>query len=237
MIKVKRRKHGGFTLSEVMISTCIFSVISMGLLIGLVSLERNFAATTDFATKHADQERLSDYLALDLRRAVVVNAATNDITIPIYYNATNKNPLLPAVDVAGDIFYTATDMSGKTILAGFLLAGSQPPTSLGNDGNYYVDQTAYAVYGPKTAGLWGPGTPLRVTIHYSLQGATIFRQQGSDSPIPVAENVKDFIFILNPDDLGKTMTTTITFNPTFVSSDASKATFYNKTLLRNINIY
>jgi prepilin-type N-terminal cleavage/methylation domain-containing protein len=236
MIKVKRRKHSGFTLSEVMISTSIFSAVSMGLLMGLVSLERNFAATTDFATKHADQERLSDYLALDLRRAVAVNAATNDITIPIYYDTTNKNPLQPAVDAAGDIFYTATDMSGKTILA-----GSGPPTSLipinSTDGNYYLDQTAYAVYGPKTLGLWGLGTPLRVTIHYSLQGATILRQQGSDSPIPVAENVKNFIFVLNPADLGKTMTTTITFNPTFVSSDTSTATFYNKTLLRNINIY
>ncbi|MEP6602123.1 MAG: hypothetical protein ABJB49_09995, partial [Nitrospirota bacterium] len=68
-MKIRFRENGGFSLSETMISTGIFSAISLGLLMGFVSLERNFAATTDFATNHADEARISDYLALDLRRA------------------------------------------------------------------------------------------------------------------------------------------------------------------------
>src|ERR1700719_3924024 len=81
---------GGFALSEVLFSTIIFSAISLGLILGFISLERNYAATTDFATNHADEMRISDYMALDLRRALAVQAATNDTTIfiPSYYDAS-----------------------------------------------------------------------------------------------------------------------------------------------------
>ena len=82
---------------KMMISMVIFSVICMGLLMGMVSLERNFVATTDFATNHADAIRISDYLALDLRRALTVQATQNNttITVPSYYD-TNGTPRTPA---------------------------------------------------------------------------------------------------------------------------------------------
>ena len=70
MKKPTAASEHGFLLPEMMISIVVFSAISMGLLMGFVSLERNFAATTDFATNHADAIRISDYLALDLRRAL-----------------------------------------------------------------------------------------------------------------------------------------------------------------------
>ena len=78
---------GGFVLAEVMFSTIIFAAISLGLILGFIALERNYAATTDFATNHADEMRISDYLALDLRRALTLQAAHNDTTIwiPRYY--------------------------------------------------------------------------------------------------------------------------------------------------------
>jgi len=131
--------------------------------------------------------RISDYLALDLRRALTIQTAQNDtsIYIPAYYDA-NGNPQAPAVDQNGDVYYGTNGSS--------------------------------------------------VRLHYYLSGSTIYRQQDSRTPIPVAENVKDFLF--NVTDLGKVVTTKITFNPTFVSSGAStnaiEATaFYNTTLLRN----
>lgn len=46
----------GFVLSEVMFSTIIFAAISLGLILGFIALERNYAATTDFATNHADED-------------------------------------------------------------------------------------------------------------------------------------------------------------------------------------
>src|SRR5438477_13135970 len=88
-----------FALSELMFSTIIFAAISLGLILGFIALERNYAATTDFATNHADEMRISDYLALDLRRALTLQAAHNDTTIwiPRYY-AINGSTQTPALD-------------------------------------------------------------------------------------------------------------------------------------------
>ena len=186
-MKMKFNKNGGSTLTETMISAGIFSAISIGLLMGFVSLERNFAATTDFATNHADQARISDYLARDLRSAWTVTSVPNDttITIPSYYD-TSGNPQTPTVDGAGEVSY-------------------------GVSGSF-------------------------ITIRYYLLGSTIYRRQDSQTPIAIAQNVRDFIF--NVTDLGKVVNTQLTFNPTFASGGASNAaiaatTFYNTTLLRN----
>lgn len=186
-MKLKLKKRSGFALSEVMVSTSIFSAISMGLLMGFTSLERNFAATTDFATNHADEMRISDYLALDLRRAVTVQAQQNDTTIfiPTYYD-NGGTPQTPSLDGHGGVYYGTSGSS--------------------------------------------------VRIRYYLSGGTIYRQEGTSAPISVADNVKDFLF--NVTDLGKVVTTKVTFNPTFVAGGASanataSTAFYNTTLLRN----
>src|SRR5438105_8037717 len=95
-----------FALSELMFSTVIFAAISLGLILGFIALERNYAATTDFATNHADQMRISDYLALDLRRAMALQAAHNDTTIwiPQYYGSDGQ-PQTPTLDTQGDVYY------------------------------------------------------------------------------------------------------------------------------------
>ena len=109
-------RQGAFMLTEMMISVIVFSTISMGLLMGFVSLERNFAATTDFATNNADAIRISDYLALDLRRALAVQAAPNDttISIPSYY-AANGLPQMPTLDGHGGVFYGNNPNSSVTV--------------------------------------------------------------------------------------------------------------------------
>lgn len=45
---------------------------------------------------------------------------------------------------------------GKTVLSG---AGA-PSGALGVDGDWYIDTTAHAIYGPKTSGAWGASTSL-----------------------------------------------------------------------------
>jgi collagen type VII alpha len=45
---------------------------------------------------------------------------------------------------------------GRTVWSGF----AAPADTLGVDGDFYIDATAHEVYGPKTAGAWGAGTPL-----------------------------------------------------------------------------
>src|ERR1044071_10165733 len=91
-----------FLLPETLIAMSIFSAISLALVMGFVSLERNFAATTDFATNHTDAMRISDYLARDLRSALTVTSTQNNttITVPSYYDS-DANPQTPPPDGAG----------------------------------------------------------------------------------------------------------------------------------------
>jgi type II secretory pathway component PulJ len=104
----------GFALSEILFSTIIFAAVGLGLILGFISLERSYAATTDFATNHADEMRISDYMALDLRRALAVQAAQNDTTIfiPSYFDP-NGNPVTPVLDGEGGVYYGAPGSSVK----------------------------------------------------------------------------------------------------------------------------
>ncbi|MGH8163141.1 MAG: PulJ/GspJ family protein [Rhodanobacteraceae bacterium] len=98
----------GFLLYETMISLSIFSAISLALSMGFVSLERNFVATTDFATNHTDAMRISDYLALDLRRALSIQTAQNNTTIkiPAYYDASGA-PQTPHLENGSVVYGSA----------------------------------------------------------------------------------------------------------------------------------
>ena len=106
MIESPNFNRRGFLLPEMVIALSVFSAISLALIMGFISLERNFAATTDFATNHTDAVRISDYLALDLRRALTVQTWPNNavITVPAYYDA-NGSPQTPQLDGAGGIYY------------------------------------------------------------------------------------------------------------------------------------
>lgn len=75
---------------------------------------------------------------------------------------------------AGDLFLvaqydagTGTYKSKKVTLSGLIasgagiLSGSDVPSpSLGANGDFYIDITNHAFYGPKTAGAWGSGTSM-----------------------------------------------------------------------------
>src|SRR4051812_28698910 len=110
-----------FVLTEVLFSTIIFAAISLGLILGFISLERNYAATTDFATNHADEMRISDYLALDLRRALAVQAVHNDtrIWIPKFYG-NDGLPQTPTLDGEGKVYYGSV---GSTVQIHYYLSG------------------------------------------------------------------------------------------------------------------
>lgn len=108
-----RQSRFGFALAELMISTAIFSSVSAGLLMGFISLKRNYVATTDFAVNYGDQMRISDYLALDFRRALKVDPPSpNDVSIyiPCYYDSTpDRNVQTPVLDGKGGVRYGAAD--------------------------------------------------------------------------------------------------------------------------------
>ena len=145
-----RLSRGGYTLAEMMMATAIFSTVSAALLMGFVSLKRNYAATTDFAINHADQMRISDYLAMDFRRAVKVDPPSrNDVSIyiPTYYDATpERNPLTPTVDKKGGVYYGVQDASIKVhyYLSGSAIyrqEGTDTPVVLASDVQDFVFDT------------------------------------------------------------------------------------------------
>jgi prepilin-type N-terminal cleavage/methylation domain-containing protein len=116
-IQRRGRSKSGFTLVEVMISSAIFSSVAAGLIMGFISLKRNYVATTDFATHHGDQMRISDNLALDFRRALKVDPPNrNDVSIyiPCFYDSTpDRNVQTPLLDGNGGVYYGVKDSSIK----------------------------------------------------------------------------------------------------------------------------
>lgn len=143
----RRARRSAFALAELLISTSIFSAVTGALLLGFVALKRNYAATMDFANNHADQMRISDYLALDFRRAIKVDPPqTNDVTIyiPCYYDSTPAHsPQTPTLDGKGGVIYGTAGSSVKIhyYLAGSVIyrqEGTNDPVSLAVDVEDFV---------------------------------------------------------------------------------------------------
>lgn len=135
-LSIHRRFDGGFVLAEIILSSGAFATVTIALLLGFTSLERNYTASTDFALNHSDEMRISDYLALDLRRALSVQAAQNNTTIniPNYYDDSH-NPRMPTLDGHGGVYYGTSGsfvsihyyLSGDTI---YRQEGTTPGTAL-----------------------------------------------------------------------------------------------------------
>ena len=95
----------GMTFVEILIASSISSVLAGSLLVASMTIQRNFSACEDHVTAQADQMRLLDYVALDLRRALTVSIVNNTITltIPDYYD-NNGDPRDPVIS-RGEIDY------------------------------------------------------------------------------------------------------------------------------------
>ena len=97
----RHSRIGGFTLVEVLMSIGIGGFAVAALFTGSVTMQRCFAAVEDYAFATTDQARLSDYLALDLRRATSLTLGTDGVTIltlkiPDYYDASGV-PRTPTI--------------------------------------------------------------------------------------------------------------------------------------------
>jgi hypothetical protein len=83
-----------------MASSAVVGIIFAALFSGAMAMQRCFAAVEDYAIAKADQTRLTDYIAMDLRRALTVTAGTGGtimtVTIPDYYDSTGA-PRTPTI--------------------------------------------------------------------------------------------------------------------------------------------
>jgi hypothetical protein len=123
-----RRFLTGLTLVEMLMTVASSSVLLTVLVIEGVALHRSLAALEGYSTAQGDQLRVSDYIALDVRRALTASVDANNVltvTIPNYYDANNNNPkwsnahsLAPSFDSNGAIQYGA----GTTTIKYYKLA-------------------------------------------------------------------------------------------------------------------
>lgn len=98
----RRRSESGFSLIETIIATAIGGVIIGAFLVSATTLQAAFAATQAYSASKRDQMRLTDYLAVDLRRALTVNSVATgstilSVTIPDYYEE-NDTPRTPVIN-------------------------------------------------------------------------------------------------------------------------------------------
>lgn len=78
---------------------------------------------------------------------------------------------------------------GSTLLSG----NGAPATTVGKSGDYYLDKTAVAIYGPKTATGWGNSTSFKgETGAVGAAGSKIL--SGTDVPSPTLGAIGDFYF-------------------------------------------
>jgi Tfp pilus assembly protein PilV len=111
-LSLKRAAESGATLVEVVIASAITVTLAGILAVGLITVQRTFAASEHHANSQTAQIRIVDYIARDLRRALTVTARAGgngiDLTIPDYYaNADTRivTPRDPQITATGDVVY------------------------------------------------------------------------------------------------------------------------------------
>ena len=124
------RLASGLTLVEMLMTMASSSIVLAALIIGGVALQRSFAAMEGYSIAQGDQLRVSDYISLDVRRALTASVDNNNaltVIIPNYYDANNDNPkwsnahaLAPSFDANGAIQYGG----GTTIIKYYRLASN-----------------------------------------------------------------------------------------------------------------
>jgi hypothetical protein len=90
-----KRFRTAYTLLEMLMTLASSSLVLATLIAGGVALQRSFAAVEAYSTSDADELRVSDYIALDVRRALSASVDANNVltlTVPNYYDANNNNP-------------------------------------------------------------------------------------------------------------------------------------------------
>jgi type II secretory pathway pseudopilin PulG len=72
----RRGTQRGFTLAEMMIAMLGSTIVIGALLFSSIALQRSLQASESYASNQAEQRRLLDYLARDMRRAVGIGTTT-----------------------------------------------------------------------------------------------------------------------------------------------------------------
>ena len=219
------------TIVETAMALGIGTAILAALTTASVALQRSFVAIEDYTKGMNDQMRISDYLALDMRRAFSVNLTgscqspplTVTLTIPNFYASANVPNDPKITSVTGWPYKKHHHHKHQNIILNQVVdyAPVASPTATNMTVVYIFDNGAQTLTRNVYLGSFIPPTPVDSS---KLTASQV-----------IATDVKDFCVTIS--DLDETATTQITFQPRFRSVASSAAiaatTYFQTTLTRN----
>ena len=222
------------TIMEMSLAVGIGTIILTGLTTASIALQRSYVAVDDMAKGQNDQMRISDYLALDMRRAYDIQTSGSATNPPFKVTITIPN------------FYQPPDSQNK--------AYPYDPRIVQTMGWPYKNKkhhhNKHQNIALNNTAEYGPVATPTVKVEYTFDtgSATLYRcvngavpaSPGQPDPpgvTTIATDVADFTVTL--DDLDETATTQIKFKPRFrifgsntaADTAASNATIYFQTTL------
>jgi Tfp pilus assembly protein PilW len=100
MMSLRKYSSSGFTLAETVVASAVAAIILIAIVIGGVTLQRTFAGSDGGMKAQADQSRIMDYIARDLRQALYYSVCNSGqmvtLMVPDYLDS-NNNARLPVV--------------------------------------------------------------------------------------------------------------------------------------------
>jgi type II secretory pathway component PulJ len=110
-----RHTDSAFTLVETAVASAVAAIILVAIVIGGVSLQRTFAGSDASMKAQADQSRIMDYIARDLREALYYKVCNSGqmltLMVPDYIDSSTGNARLPVVH-AGALDQTTGLLTG-----------------------------------------------------------------------------------------------------------------------------
>jgi type II secretory pathway component PulJ len=213
MISTKHTDHG-FTLAEVVVASGVAAIIMVSIVIGGVSLQKIFAGSDASLKATADQSRITDYVARDLRQALYYQICNGGqmltLMVPDYIDSSTNQPRMPAVHPG-----TLNQSTG-------LLSGSI-------DYNYASTCGTKVSYFPANA----PTAP-STTYTYTSNGQYLIRQVGNTQTVISLDCTN---LQINFTDQTTSVLMSISFAPRFnfdnQSTDRTGTTVYMTAVFRN----
>ena len=174
----------GFTLIEALMAVACGSMILAAVLAAGTALQRSFMAVEGYSIAEGDQLRVSDYIALDCRRAISAVVANNvlTLTLPNYYD-NSGTPITPSFDANGNIQYGTNPVFVSYYAQGTDFVPQVAPSAIGSTANTTIiasnidsftvlpqditsSVTCTITFAPRFRYLAGPG-PVNGTTVYS----------------------------------------------------------------------
>jgi len=139
----RQKTSTGFTLVEMMVSLGCGSIILAALMAASVGLQRSFAAVEGYSTAEGNQLRVLDYIAMDCRRALSAQVASNTLTLTVAgYYQSNGTPYAPAFNSATNaVQYNG----GATYTIQYSRSGSSFVRTVGPTSTWPTGNTATAI--------------------------------------------------------------------------------------------